>query len=176
MRCLTRTNSSKRGGILAVTLFLAFLFGYFLFYYLSLAKSQKALVKRSEAWNGAMGQAEAGVEEALAQLNPGAPQPVLDLTVNGWGAPAGGLYGPMSRSLSNGSYSVVFTTDPMHGYLFHGLRNHPVSLGNPDPNPESQDDDFSLVPGCHGRIDHHRPQRQRYHDGQLQFRQHEPEH
>src|SRR3974390_543268 len=113
MKFPTKTNSSERGSILVVTLFLAFLFGYFLFYYLSLTKSQKMMVKRSEAWNGALGQAEAGVEEALAQLNPGAPQPVLNLTVNGWGAPAGGLYGPMSRSLSNGSYSVVFTTDPM---------------------------------------------------------------
>lgn len=97
-----------------ITLFLAFLFGYFLFYYLSLASSQQKLVKRSQAWNAALGLAEAGAEEALAQLNPGAPQPVLDLTANGWGNPSTvGLYGPMSRSLSNGSYSVVYTTDPM---------------------------------------------------------------
>jgi hypothetical protein len=59
-----------------------------------------------------LGQAEAGVEEALAQLNPGAPQPVLNLAGNGWGSPSSvGLYGPMSRSLSNGSYSVAFTTE-----------------------------------------------------------------
>jgi hypothetical protein len=113
MKCSTKTNHAERGSVLAITLFLAFLFGFFLFYYLSLASGQKKLVKRSQAWNAAMGMAEAGAEEALAQLNPGAPQPVLDLTANGWGAPAGGLYGPMSRSLSNGSYSVVYTTDPL---------------------------------------------------------------
>jgi hypothetical protein len=57
--------------------------------------------------------AEAGVEEALAQLNPGAPQPVIDRTANGWGAPSSGIYGPVSRSLSSGSYSVVYTDDPL---------------------------------------------------------------
>jgi hypothetical protein len=113
MKFPTKTNLSQRGSVLVVTLCIAFIFGYVLYYYLSLASSQKTLVKRSEAWNGALGQAEAGVEEALAQLNPGAPQPVLDLTINGWGTPSGGLYGPMSRSLTNGSYSVAFTTDPL---------------------------------------------------------------
>jgi hypothetical protein len=113
MKFRTKTNLSQRGSVLVVTLCIAFIFGYVLFYYLNLASGQKTLVKRSQAWNSALGQAEAGVEEALAQLNPGAPQPVLDLTANGWGTPSGGLYGPMARSLSNGSYSVVYTTDPL---------------------------------------------------------------
>jgi len=51
------------------------------------------------------------VEEALTQLNPGAPQPVIDRTANGWGAPSGGIYGPVSRSLSAGSYSVIYNND-----------------------------------------------------------------
>lgn len=114
MKFTAQKNLAQRGSVLVITLFLSFLFGYFLFYYLSLASSQQKLVKRSQAWNAAMSVAEAGAEEALAQLNPGAPQPVLNLTVNGWGNPSSaGLYGPMSRSLSNGSYSVVYTTDPM---------------------------------------------------------------
>lgn len=111
MKFPKKANLSQRGSVLVVTLCIAFIFGFVLYYYLSLASSQKTLVKRSEAWNGALSEAEAGVEEALAQVNPGAPQPVLDLTINGWGAPSGGLYGPMSRSLSNGSYSVVFSTE-----------------------------------------------------------------
>ncbi len=70
------------------------------------------MIARSQGWNCALTLAEGGVEEALAQLNPGAPQPVIDRTANGWGAASGGLYGPVSRSLSSGSYSVVFSTDP----------------------------------------------------------------
>lgn len=52
------------------------------------------------------------MEEALAQLNPGAPQQVVDRTANGWGpATAGGLYGPITRTLSSGTYSVLYTDD-----------------------------------------------------------------
>ena len=60
---------------------------------------QNALVARSQVWNSAMGLAEAGVEEALAQLNPGAPAPVVDRAANGWGGPSGGVYGPVTRTL-----------------------------------------------------------------------------
>jgi hypothetical protein len=94
-----------------VTLFIAFMFGMFLYSYLNSVQEQKGLVARSHAWNSALTLAEAGVDEALAQLNPGAPQPMINKTANGWGGPSGGLYGPVSRSLSSGSYSVVFTTD-----------------------------------------------------------------
>ncbi|HEV2207440.1 MAG TPA: hypothetical protein VG167_01610 [Verrucomicrobiae bacterium] len=104
-------KQTRRGSVLAVTLFLAFLFGLFLFYYLSLAKGQRTMVARAQAWNASLGLAEAGAEEALAQLNPGAPQPAIDRTANGWGAASAGLYGPMSRTLTNGSYSAVYTTD-----------------------------------------------------------------
>ncbi len=102
---------SENGSVLAATLFITTLFGLFLGSYLYLARHQNALVARSEVWNSAIGMAEAGVEEALAQLNPGAPQPVLDLTANGWGMPVGGAYGPVSRVLPTGSYSVMFTTN-----------------------------------------------------------------
>jgi hypothetical protein len=95
-----------------VSLFMCWLFGYFLYSYLNSVQEQKALVARSEGWNCALTLAEGGVEEALAQLNPGAPQPVIDRTANGWGAASGGVYGPVSRSLTSGSYSVVLTTDP----------------------------------------------------------------
>jgi hypothetical protein len=93
-----------------VTLFIAFLFGMFLYSYLNSVQEQKGLVARSEAWNSALTLAEGGVEEALAQLNPGAGVSNVDLTANGWGAPSGGLYGPVARTLSSGSYSVTFTT------------------------------------------------------------------
>ncbi len=103
---------AQGGSVLLVTLFVASLFGMFLFSYLYLVRNQNMLVYRSQAWNAAMGLAEAGIDEALAQLNPAAPQPpVVDRTANGWGAPSGGLYGPMTRTLSNGWYSVLYTSD-----------------------------------------------------------------
>ena len=39
------------------------------------------------------------------------PQLVIDRTANGWGPASGGIYGPVSRTLSEASYSVVYTDD-----------------------------------------------------------------
>lgn len=95
-----------------VTLFVLSLMGFFIYAYLYTLRTQRGLVTRSQGWNAALGLAEAGIEEALGQVNPGASAPAVDRSLNGWGAPVGGLYGPMSRTLTNGSYSVVITTDP----------------------------------------------------------------
>jgi hypothetical protein len=108
---LARSRPSEAGSVLTITLFITVMFGLFLGSYLSLARHQNALVARSQVWNAAMGLAEAGVEEALAQLNPGAPPPVIDRAANGWGGPSGGIYGPVKRTLPTGSYSVLLTAD-----------------------------------------------------------------
>src|SRR3974390_2100124 len=102
----------ERGSTLMVTLFMVFLLGFFLFAYLYLVRTQRGFVARSQAWNAAMGMAEAGIEEALAQLNPGAPSPTIDRSANGWGQPANGIYGPVSRSLTNGSYCLIYPPAP----------------------------------------------------------------
>jgi hypothetical protein len=102
-----------QGSTLMITLFMVCLLGFFVYAYLYLARAQRTLEARSQAWNSALALAEAGVEEALAQLNPGAPAPNVDRSANGWGAASGGLYGPVTRTFSNlGTYSVVVTTDP----------------------------------------------------------------
>lgn len=106
-------QNHQSGTVLMVTLFIAGLFGMFLFYYFNLVKTQNGLVSRSQSWNYTLTLAEAGAEEALAQLNPGAPQPSIDRTANGWGAAVGGFYGPMTRSVAAGTYSTVITTDPL---------------------------------------------------------------
>ncbi|HEV2207439.1 MAG TPA: hypothetical protein VG167_01605 [Verrucomicrobiae bacterium] len=112
MKIRINHRNSERGTVLMVTLFIAVMFGIFLFSYLNIVGQQKSVVSRSQAWNAALAIAEAGGEEALAQLNPGTPLPaILDRTANGWGNPSGGIYGPVSRSLSGGSYSVCFTTN-----------------------------------------------------------------
>lgn len=106
-----QSRRSEQGSVLTITLFITTLFALFLASYFSLARQQNALVARSQVWNSAMGMAEAGVEEALAQLNPGAPPPVVDRAANGWGGPVNGIYGPVNRTLPTGTYSVLITAD-----------------------------------------------------------------
>ena len=113
MKFVIQKESRERGSALLVTLFVttALLIG--IGSYLLLVRAQYVSVSRSQAWNNSMTMAEAGAEEALAQLNPGAQVtlPVIDRRANGWGAPSSGFYGPVSRNVTNGSYSVVFSDD-----------------------------------------------------------------
>lgn len=106
-------QARSHGTVLVVTLFMGVLFGLFLSSYIYLAQSQRIEVGRAQGWNAALGLAEAGVEEALAQLNPGAPLPSINRAGNGWGGPSGGVYGPVSRIFSNSFYSVVITTNTL---------------------------------------------------------------
>src|SRR5260370_8771718 len=115
---LTRLNREK-GSVLMVTLFMASLFGMFLFYYLNLVQSQRTFVARSQAWNASLAVAEAGVEEALAQLNPGAVCPSINFATNNRGGPHGGLYGPVSRHLPPRSHSVNLKTPTIPHTLSH---------------------------------------------------------
>ncbi|HWX19837.1 MAG TPA: hypothetical protein VN578_08015 [Candidatus Binatia bacterium] len=102
----------EQGSVLLITMFVAVMFGLLLLYcYLPLVNNQRVSVSRSQAWNGALTMAEAGVEEALAQLNPGAAYTGVDRTANGWGSPVGTIYGPKSRTLADGTYDVSYTTD-----------------------------------------------------------------
>jgi len=110
MKFVIQKQNRQRGSALMVTLFVttALLIG--IGSYLLLIRAQYVSVARSQAWNVAMTMAESGAEEALAQLNPGALVVSPDRTANGWGSPAAGFYGPVSRVVaSSGSYSVVFS-------------------------------------------------------------------
>ncbi len=112
MTLRTPNQKDEEGSALIVALFIctAILIG--LGSYLLLVRSQYVSVARSEAWNSALTMAEAGVEEAMAQLNPGALEKniTVDRTANGWGVPSSGFYGPVSRTIiTNNSYSVVFS-------------------------------------------------------------------
>ena len=81
--------------------------------YLSLARWQHVSIVRSQAWNAALAMAEAGVEEALAQLNPGALLFTTNINrgANGWTLEADGMYHAPRRNLPDGSYDVVITAD-----------------------------------------------------------------
>src|SRR5258706_971304 len=111
MRIRFQKQKREQGGVLMVTFFIACFIGIALCSSLLLVSSQNTVVARSKAWNGALGMAEAGGEEAVAQLNPGATAETItvDRTANGWGASSGGFYGPITGRLTNSSYTVVFT-------------------------------------------------------------------
>src|SRR5438552_17658575 len=98
MKIEFRRQYGQLASVLMITLFTACIIGVALGSYLLLVRSQDILVVRSQAWNAALAMAEAGAEEAMAQLNPGATADtvMVDRTANGWGAPPGGAYGPIS--------------------------------------------------------------------------------
>src|SRR5437762_10115198 len=74
----------EEGSVLMVALILAGILGVALASYLLLVRGHYTSVNRSQSWNAALALAEAGAEEALAQLNPGAAPPRAPLTGNGW--------------------------------------------------------------------------------------------
>lgn len=88
-----RTESS----VLIVTLVVALLLGLVLTSYLLLVRAQHVSVMRSQAWHAALTAAEAGVEEALAALNPA---PLVTNQTAGWFS---------TNALSGAAYSVSYT-------------------------------------------------------------------
>ena len=108
MNTLTHQSHRREGSVLLTTLFVALGIGLILASYLLMIRAQYVSVVRSQAWHSALTMAEAGVEEALAQLN------YLPLTNtvpegNGWSL-ADGLYQVAApRSLLGGQYGVVYT-------------------------------------------------------------------
>ena len=103
--------ASENGSVLVVTLVIATLLGITIGSYLIMVGAQNRSVARSQAWNTALTISEAGVEEALAQLNPGPAISTIDRNANGWGPASGGIYGPRASTMRAGSYSVVYSDD-----------------------------------------------------------------
>src|SRR5437763_7338033 len=84
-----------------------FIIGMGIASYLMLVASQHRLVAQSQAWNGALTLAEAGVEEAMAQINVNFGTNYASSAVTNWSGPTGGVYGPRTNTMTNGSYSVI---------------------------------------------------------------------
>ena len=107
--CGGTRRTRDRGSTLVVTLIITLLLGCTLASYLMLVGSEHASTVRSQAWNRALVLAEAGVEEALTQLNPGA----FTTNVaggNGWTLSDGFFQpDPPERTLLGGRYAVVYT-------------------------------------------------------------------
>ncbi|HEX5400174.1 MAG TPA: hypothetical protein VFY06_14100, partial [Verrucomicrobiae bacterium] len=95
----------EQGSVLLIAMGFSVLCGIALASYYMLAQQEHRTVVRSQCWNRSLGMAEAGVDEALAQINA-SPS---DFSVNGWGS-NGTNYGPVTRTLASGSYSVRITS------------------------------------------------------------------
>ena len=97
-----------------IALIIAGILGVALASYLLMVRSHYSSVNRSQSWNAALALAEAGAEEALAHLNPGAASPPPTLAGNGWQFMDGAWrLAEESRRLTNGcSYSVIITNEP----------------------------------------------------------------
>jgi len=113
MRIRLQQKRNVQGSVLLATIGITFILGLGVASYLSLVRWQHVAVIRSQAWNAAMGMAEAGVEEALAQLNPAAMLSATNINrgANGWTLGADGMYHAPRRIMPHGYYDVALSAD-----------------------------------------------------------------
>ena len=122
MKIQCQKQSRKQGSVLVITLILGVILLATLSSYLMLIGNQKGLVTRSQRWNAALTMAEAGIEEALAQMNA-SPN---DFSANSWVA-SGGVYGPMAHNLIGGNYSVAIVGAATPAVYSTGYATVPIS-------------------------------------------------
>ncbi len=107
------SNKNCEGSALIVSVVITGIIGFSLAGYLDYAKAQNRSVMRSLAWNSTVAVLEAGIEEALAQINAavlGTEDERSRYGRNGWDRDdSAGVY-RRTRSLESGYYTVSFTT------------------------------------------------------------------
>ncbi len=111
MKLRLHPQRKVQGSVLLIAMGVTFVLGLGLAGYLSLTRWQHVSVVRSQAWNAAMALAEAGVEEAMAQLNPSALLFTTNInrSANGWTLLSDGMYHAPRRTLPDGYYEVAMT-------------------------------------------------------------------
>jgi hypothetical protein len=124
---------NDRGSVLVITMILCALMGIMMASYLSMLKTQHLSVARAQAWNTAIVVSEAGVEEAMAQLNtPGVT--TNNLAVNSWSSLGGGVY--TKSNVLGSSYYLSYiklrpaVTDAYPVIVATGIVSGPVSGPN----------------------------------------------
>jgi Putative Ice-binding-like adhesive domain len=122
MKISFQKQRQSEGSFLVGSLIFAILFAMALGGYLTLVEHEDQMVNRSQCWNASLAMAEAGVEEALAQVNA-SPS---DFSANGWGK-SGGDYGPMARDLTGGSYSVSIVPGAIPAIYSTGYVTVPIT-------------------------------------------------
>ena len=125
MKIRSKKQAQQRGSVLIVTLTLGVVLLVIAASYLVLVGTQKTVVIRSQTWNAALTMAEAGVEEAMAQISA-SPS---NFSTNGWGQ-SGSIYGPMTRTLAGGSYSVIISNSLVPVIYSTGYTTVPITGDN----------------------------------------------
>ena len=111
-------RTGERGAALIAVLVFAISAVLVMGVYLELVNSDAKNISRSQDWNRSLAYAEAGVDEALAQINA-SPS---DFSANSWGG-SGGNFGPVTRTLAGGSYSVSIVGGPVPTIYSTGFVN-----------------------------------------------------
>src|SRR6266567_1102196 len=137
---LQKKKNPVAGSVLLVTLATCVILGVLMGSYLSMIKSQHFSVARGQAWNSALVVAEAGVEEAMAQLNDTnllklGIQTSQGFNANKWLPPDGNHSGYWKTNIltdgtrTNGYYDVtIITANPANPLIIStGYVSGPLS-------------------------------------------------
>lgn len=108
-------HSPTQGNVLIVTIVVITVVGLMLSAYLQMVKSQNYNTTRSQAWNSAVPVIEAGIEDALTQLNVHAD----NINCDGW-TYSGGVWW-VQRNVPEGYYVVTIA-----GWVPNSVANRPV--------------------------------------------------
>jgi hypothetical protein len=129
------TRQNTQGSVLLISLAIMLILGMGLASYLTVVQTEKISAVRSQCWNAALTAAEAGVEEAMAQLNPSAilytnGSAYINRGANGWTF-SDGMYRSGTRTIVNGKYGVSITADAFPiiystGYVTVPMQSEPV--------------------------------------------------
>src|SRR5260221_14063253 len=105
IRC-TKRNRSRSASVLLATVAICFILGILAASYLSMAQTQRFSVARAQAWNSAVAVAEAGVEEAMAEINDPTAFKSFAQPGNQWTIQAGGAIFKTNIYLGTSYYNV----------------------------------------------------------------------
>jgi len=129
MKTVRGQRPSAAGSVLVTSVVVITIIGIVLGSYLLLIRTQNSSVARSQAWNAAIAVAEAGVEEALAHLNPGVTRTPPARDAHGWYLGGDGMYHLPNapRRLANGHYNVTISADTFPVIYSTGFVQVPIS-------------------------------------------------
>ena len=130
------TQTKNRASVLLVALCLAWIIGIALVSYLTLVMNQNRTTYHSLTWNTCIPVLEAGIEDALSQLNYNSGQGLANANNNGW-VLASGTYSKTNSVDTDGSYYEVMIdpnaagTPPTPIIISKGYVPAPANTGTP---------------------------------------------
>jgi len=102
----TSPNRNHSASVLLATMGICLILGILAASYLSMAQSQRYSVARAQAWNSALAVAEAGIEEAMAELNDTNAFKSYSQPGNKWNTLSGGTLFKTNIYLGSSYYNV----------------------------------------------------------------------